>query len=280
MTASLLAFCSADADDGSVVELAAGGGQAVGFTIESPDKASGNEDAYAIVDYGDDTCALIVADGAGGLPNAKQASETAILAVLDTLATARDAGIALSAVLGAAVTAANDAIMAQRNGSATTLTAVAIEGRAGRCFHVGDSAALVAGQRGAVRFRTVGHSPVSFATAAGLLTERQAMFHIDRHIVSNFVGNPLMRIDISDSFALAARDTVLVCSDGLTDNLLTDEIVAIMRCGPLADVVPALIQAASQRMLAFADDQPSKPDDLTLVVFRKPPAKSADLLRN
>ena len=265
-------FRSDFAEDGAVIEAAVGGGNAVAFTLQSPDKATGNEDGYALVHYGADACALIVADGAGGLPNARQASQTAVATIVETLATAHGAGAPLVSVMAAAIATANDEIMAQCNQSATTLTALAIDGREAHCFHVGDSAALVTGQRGAMRFQTVGHSPVSFAVAAGLLSEEQAMYHIDRHIVSNFLGNPLMRIDISPAFSLAARDTILVCSDGLTDNLLTHEIVELMRCGPLAEVVPALIQAATQRMLCFTDDKPSKPDDLTLILFRKPPA--------
>ncbi|MEO1036939.1 MAG: protein phosphatase 2C domain-containing protein [Pseudomonadota bacterium] len=271
MSDELSAWFSADAEDGSVFEVEAGGGTAIGFTMQSPDKSSGNEDSIAIVHYSSDACALIVADGAGGLPGAADASQTAIAALLESLAVGRAAGTGLAVALADAVPAANKAVMALRNRSATTLTVVSVEGRQGRCFHVGDSAALVTGQRGAVRFATVGHSPVAFAVAAGLITEEESMFHIDRHIVSNFLGNPLMRMDISGTFELAARDTVLVCSDGLTDNLLTKEIIGHVRCKALAVVVPGLIQATLERMLNPASEVASKPDDLSLVVFRKPP---------
>ncbi|MEM1262532.1 MAG: protein phosphatase 2C domain-containing protein [Pseudomonadota bacterium] len=263
------AWFSADAEDGAVFEVAAGGGTAVAFSLVAPAKDSGNEDAVGVVAIDADACILVVADGAGGLPGAQAASQTAMRTVLAAITAVQTPPESWAHAVRQAIDAANDAVMALRNGSATTLTAVLIEGQRARCFHVGDSAAIVSGQRGALRFETVGHSPVSFAVAAGLLSEEQAMFHIDRHIVANFLGNPAMRVDISDEIQLRSRDTVLVCSDGLTDNLLTSEIIAIMRCGPLAEVVPALISVAAQRMLGLEAGMPSKPDDLSLLVFRR-----------
>ncbi len=40
------------------------------------------------------------------------------------------------------------------------------------------------------------------------------------HIVSNVVG-----VDVGSALELAARDTLLIASDGLVDNLKTEEIV-------------------------------------------------------
>jgi serine/threonine protein phosphatase PrpC len=68
---------------------------------------------------------------------------------------------------------------------------------------------------------------------------------------------------------LAARDTVLLASDGLFDNLYIDEIVATIRSGPLTAAADRLVQRAQSRMSgADAADQPCKPDDLTIVLFR------------
>ncbi|MEM8984351.1 MAG: protein phosphatase 2C domain-containing protein [Pseudomonadota bacterium] len=269
MTDRPTAWFSADVDDGSVFEVSAGGGTAAAFSLVAPAKEVGNEDAVGVVAIDPETCVLVVADGAGGLPGARAASQTAIRTVLAEMTSAKATAGNRAMVLRQAIDVANDAVIALRNGSATTLTAVLIEGQRARCFHVGDSAAMVTGQRGAIRFETVGHSPVAFAVAAGLLSEGEAMFHIDRHIVANFLGYPKMRVDISDEFQLRSRDTVLVCSDGLTDNLFSEEIVALMRCGPLANVVPALITVAARRMLGLEPGLPSKPDDLSLLVFRR-----------
>jgi serine/threonine protein phosphatase PrpC len=67
---------------------------------------------------------------------------------------------------------------------------------------------------------------------------------------------------------------VLLASDGLFDNLHLDEIVAQMCQSPLLAAVQELVAAARKRMIEPADGQPSKPDDLTIVCYRKRPRKA------
>ncbi len=72
---------------------------------------------------------------------------------------------------------------------------------------------------------------------------------------------------------MSPRDTLLICSDGLSDNLSTDEIIAIIRCGPLDQSMQKLIDLATSRMnsLGRQAPHPSKPDDLTMIAFRRTP---------
>ena len=84
-----------------------------------------------------------------------------------------------------------------------------------------------------------------------------------------------MRIDIGAEVRLQPRDTVLVASDGLMDNLHVAEIVLRVRKGPLAKACDAVIGLAQRRMSGSAVDQPSKPDDLSLILFRKPYPRAA-----
>ncbi len=114
------------------------------------------------------------------------------------------------------------------------------------------------------------HSPTGFAVEAGYLDQREALHHEDRHLVSNFLGTPDMRIDIGAEIRLRPRDTVLVASDGLMDNVHVEEIVERIRCGPLDAAANRLLELANQRMQNTVGEQPSKPDDLSLVLFRKP----------
>jgi PPM family protein phosphatase len=68
---------------------------------------------------------------------------------------------------------------------------------------------------------------------------------------------------------LAARDTVLLASDGLFDNLFIDEIVDAIRSGPLVAAADRLVERVQERMKGSdKSDQPCKPDDLTVVLFR------------
>jgi serine/threonine protein phosphatase PrpC len=77
-----------------------------------------------------------------------------------------------------------------------------------------------------------------------------------------------MRIDVGLPVELARRDTLLLASDGLSDNLHMDEIVATVRKGPLRETTRQLARRALDRMEGGKDGEPSKPDDLTFVVFR------------
>ena len=94
------------------------------------------------------------------------------------------------------------------------------------------------------------------------------MHHEDRHLVSNVLGASDMRIEIGSWMALARRDTVVLASDGVLDNMHVDEIVDTVRAGPLVSVVDRLASTCRRRMLQPVEGQPSKPDDLTFLVFR------------
>ena len=77
-----------------------------------------------------------------------------------------------------------------------------------------------------------------------------------------------MRIEIGSGLALAARDSLLLASDGLFDNIELAEIVACIRCGRLEDSARRLLEVCVQRMRSPAAGEPSKPDDLSFVLFR------------
>ena len=236
----------------------------------APDKDTENEDTVAVIPWGPEAAILAVADGAGGLPAGKRASETAVSSLAASLAVALDKTMLLRTAVLNGIEAANDAVRDLGNGSATTLLVVTVEGRAVRFYHIGDSEALVGGQRGLIKLQTTAHSPTGFAVEAGFLDEREALHHADRHLVSNFIGTPDMRIDVSTSINLAARDTIILASDGLTDNVHIDEIVELSRKGSLDRAADAVVSKATRRMSSPGDGQPSKPDDLSLILFRKP----------
>lgn len=247
------------------------GGQLVAYTCRAPDKTTDNEDAVVVVPYGDDSVVLAVADGAGGLPGGRRASQTAVSELAKSLdKSSVDETMLRTAVLNG-IEAANRAVLDQATGAATTLTVVAIEGRAARTYQIGDSEALIVGNRGRIRAQTMAHSPTGFAVEAGFLDQRDALHHEERHLVSNFLGTNDMRIDMGATTAMQSRDTVMVASDGLMDNVHVHEVVDIIRKGPLEKAIDTLVQLAMQRMNGNSASQPSKPDDLSVILFRKPP---------
>ena len=251
-------------------EVNVAGGSAVALSRKDPGKQSENEDTAAVIPYGPGAAVLVVADGAGGLPAGKRASLTAVTTLAASLQTAMDKTMLLRTAILNGIEAANEAVLALANGCATTMTVITIEGLIARSYQIGDSEALVVGQRGLIKLQTTAHSPTGFAVEAGFLDEREALHHEDRHLVSNFLGTTDMRIDVGAGVELRPRDTVLVASDGLTDNVHLDEIIEHIRKGDLAESAATLVELAEQRMSGATSGQPSKPDDLSLIMFRKP----------
>ena len=247
-----------------------GGGSLVAFTCPAPDRTTGNEDTLAAIPYGPDAAVLAVADGAGGLPGGRKASETAIAVLEASLQKSMEETTLLRTAILNGIERANDAVRDLANGSATTLTVVTIEGRIARTYQVGDSEAVIVGQRGKVKAQTMAHSPTGFAVEAGFLNQRDALLHKDRHLVSNFIGTSEMHIDVGAPVRLSHRDTVLLASDGLTDNIHFDEIVEFIRKGPLGEALTAITKRAARRMTVESKTLPSKPDDLSVILFRKP----------
>lgn len=230
-----------------------------------------NEDGFFILEVGPQQLVVAVADGLGGHDNGALASQTALQALADTIQQSTDRGDAdLRDAILSGFDAANRAVLDLRGNPATTLAVAEIDGHTLRSYHAGDSTILVTSQRGKLKLKTVDHSPVGYSVEAGLIDEVEAMHHEERHIVSNMVGYDGMHIDVGPPLKLAARDTVLLATDGLFDNLHADEIVALIRKGKLTKSTTELIENCRNRMVNPTNDaEPSKPDDLTLIALRQ-----------
>jgi len=245
-----------------------GGGRAAWFSARAPEGSAANEDAAALVPVDAGSCILAVADGLGGPPAGDRAAAVAVESLAAALAPeARSGSLLRNAILNGFENA-NRAIRELSVGAATTLAVAEVQEDQVRPYHVGDSAILVVGQRGRVKLQTLDHSPVAFAVAAGMLDEEDALHHRDRHVVSNVLGVSDMRIEVGSAVHLASRDTLVLASDGIVDNLHTEEIVECVRKGSLERAADALASAARQRMLDPQPGAPSKPDDLTFLLFR------------
>jgi serine/threonine protein phosphatase PrpC len=255
----------AGVDAADVVVRPCGAGQVAFFTARGPHKTTSNEDAL-LVWSDQESSVLAVADGVGG----GRAGGAAALAALRELQAVlqEPSDERLRTRLLDAIEQANRAVLALGSGAATTLAAVIVVQNRMRTFHVGDSAVLVCGQRGRVKWQTVAHSPVGFAVEAGLLDEEDALHHDQRHVISNYVGSSTMRIEIGPRLQLRPRDTVLLASDGVFDNLRLEEILAQIRKGSLGPSLESLARMIRQRMTEPQQEHPSKPDDCTVILYR------------
>jgi serine/threonine protein phosphatase PrpC len=281
-----------DRDMADPVGARIAGGQAVVLSRRCPGREPPNEDAAALVPLSDSLAVLLVADGFGGHPAGEEAASLALRLVTRSVreawenSEAANGGNAFTAgetgppsadepapddlrgPILAGIDAANLAVMGLGVGAATTLVALEIRRNRIRPYHVGDSEVLVTGQRGKLKLRTLSHSPAGYAVEAGVVDPDDAMHHEERHLVSNMVGSPEMRIEVGAPLRLAPLDTVIVGSDGLFDNLTEDEITELARKGPLPEAVAAMATLAGERMRQPAPNRASKPDDLTIVAFR------------
>lgn len=248
--------------------VAAGSGTAVVYSCKCGDERPHNEDCSAIFPIDNQSGVLAVADGAGGMRGADQASGIAIESLHTAIENRSEDDATLRTAILNGFENANREILELGIGAATTLSVVEIQDDTARPYHVGDSDIMVVGQRGRIKMKTVPHSPVGYAVESGMLDRRSAINHEDRHLVSNLIGAADMHIQVGAPVRLSRFDTVVVASDGLADNLLRDEIVDIIRKGPLELAANALAQLALDRMLKPKPNLPSKPDDLTFILFR------------
>ncbi|MFQ5634666.1 MAG: PP2C family protein-serine/threonine phosphatase [Gammaproteobacteria bacterium] len=250
-------------------------GEVAAATISDHNKNGPNEDSGAIITVNDDYLVLIVADGVGGVVGARRASNLTVETIHEAVTGLEDTtgGKLRSAILDGIETA-NQKVLDLGTGSASTLALAEIGPDYVRTYHVGDSILLICGQRGKLKLMTTPHSPVGFAMEAGLLNESEAMQHAELNLIFNVIGSADMRIEIGSEMPMAAYDTLMLASDGLTDNVMQDEMIGAIRSGPLDTGLQQLTNLAQQRMANDDKSKPSKPDDYTVILYRpKPPRR-------
>jgi protein phosphatase len=206
-----------------------------------------NQDAVFV----DDSLA-IVADGMGGHAAGEVASAMTVEAVCE--------GFLESPTvegLHTAIETANESVLreAQENpdhfGMGTTVIAVGLTRddsgvSSPTLFHVGDSRAYQL-RDGALRQLSDDHSVAEEWVRMGRLTPEEALTHPRRHQLTRGVGvEGSIDIDVL-SVNAQVGDRLLLCSDGLS-NELSDESIARLASSPvpLDDAVSELIEAAKQ----------------------------------
>ena len=249
---------------GVLFELEAGNLSAHLFA--SPARPHRNEDALLVASVGAGAV-VAVADGVGGLPDGDLAAKTALEALEDAVRRpgAGDDPHAMRAAILAGFDSADAQVDAMSG--ATTLTVVELWPGGFRTYNAGDTAALVIDSAGAELYRTVSHSPVGYALEAGLIDEAQALRHGARHVISNCLGQGCLRIEIGPLLKIGPGRRIVLASDGLFDNLARFEVAGHLAGRSLAQAADGLAEEAHARMRNPGSANPSKPDDLGLIVF-------------
>jgi serine/threonine protein phosphatase PrpC len=243
-------------------------GVAAVFSTRAPGKQTANEDALALVPVSDSSLVLAVADGMGGLPAGEEASRTVIKRLIKSLTRVSREDMSVREAILDGIEQANDELLGCRNGCGTTLVVAELQGNILRTYHAGDSVIMLMGNRGKIKYTAIAHSPTGYALEAGIIDETEAMSHEHRHLISNYIGSADMRLEIGPNIEISPRDTLLLASDGLSDNLYDDEIVEICRKGPLRTASQKLAFECMKCMVQPVANRGHHPDDLTFIMFR------------
>ena len=244
-------------------------GTAAIYTAKSPNKIGDNEDSCAAYKINPHACVLIVADGMGGAAMAQTASGIVVNTLCKVLQKSGDLENKYRDAILNGIEAANNSIYELGVGAGSTTAVVEIIDDIVRPYHVGDSKIMVVGGRGKLKLETISHSPTEYAVESGYLKATDALDHEARHFVTNMLGAKDMRIEIGSPLKLSKKDTILIASDGLYDNIHIHELVNIIYKGKLQDVMDVLIGMSRDRMLNQQGNEPSKQDDLTIILYRR-----------
>lgn len=213
---------------------------------------------------------LMVADGVGGAASGEIASSLATQVSFDTLRRRWERGALRGAVIIAdslqqAVIAANAAIHEQsradrsHHGMGTTATIGLVVGGMIYFAQVGDSRAYIV-RAGVARQMTKDQSLVQRMVDAGKLTPEQAERSEHRNIILQALGPEPTIVPEFTRDRLLHGDVVVLCSDGLSNQMSAHEIAAAVA---KHDDLEALCAALVDRAL-----ETGAPDNVTVVTAR------------
>ena len=227
-----------------------------------------NEDAFDMQQVNDHLAFFAVADGLGGHPAGEVASRIAITALVDTVRTLASANRSFSPaqmqeILSFGFLSASRSIgddcshNPDHAGMGTTLLAALINDTFDVVVaNVGDSRAYCASDK--LNRITNDHSLVQELVERGLITKEAARLHPDKNVVTRIISD----IPVNPDFAVLQlkKNTLLLCTDGLTDALSDEEIFVAMKNPDVPQICTNLIER-SRRI---------NRDNTTIIVVRAP----------
>lgn len=244
-------------------------GQLALYLRKRSGRESDNEDSVGVQLLENGDCVFTVADGMGGAQGGARASGIVVKTLHASLSRSKKQDAGCREEILDAFETANRKILKLGIGAGSTVATVELSGNQLRPFHAGDSQILLVGQRGKQKLLTVSHSPVGYGVEAGLIDAVDAIDHEERHLISNHVGSADMRIEIGSPVSMARRDTLLIASDGLFDNVHVAELRQLIRKGSLETVCADLVALLTSRMAGEDQAEPSKPDDAGFILYRR-----------
>ena len=242
-------------------------------------------EAYLLSDVGrkrkrnEDTCAFCipedrelfekrgmlfaVADGMGGASAGDFASHLAVSVILDDYyrghASTIPDGLQNAIEEANRIVFAESEMSAERRGMGTTVSLLLVRGDCAYIAQVGDSRVYVARENERLFQITADHSLVAEQVRNGFLSAEEARNHSLRNLITRAVGiKTSVKVDLF-AFRLQQHDTLLLCSDGLSNQVKDEEIAGLMASENL--------KVAGRRLVGHALNEGGS-DNITSVLLR------------
>ncbi|MDE6752322.1 MAG: Stp1/IreP family PP2C-type Ser/Thr phosphatase [Eubacterium sp.] len=211
-----------------------------------------NQDAYAVGEFPDEVAWAIVCDGMGGHAGGNIASALAVKVISDKINASyrenmRDSSI--RNMLDSALTAANMEVydMAEADpelrGMGTTVVCAIVKNGYAFIAHAGDSRAYI--YDGELRQITTDHSYVQTLVDIGKITKEEAEHHPNKNKITRAIGAEKM-IDIDfDEVELNDEDVLILCTDGLSNYVSSDEMISEVQDGKYYAFADRLVKKAN-----------------------------------
>lgn len=228
-----------------------------------------NEDSFFVKAYDDNHMLAIVADGMGGYKGGKKASSIAVETISSCVENLLPDILSyterkLKQTLIKAIKAANKAIYEnasnskELSGMGTTIVVCFISDNKLYALNAGDSRLYIINN--SITQVTKDHSFVGELVELGVISQQQAQHHPQKNVITRALGTEAdIDIDIYTQ-KLSNNDSVLLCTDGLT-NMLDDEtiITVINSRDDISDATKTLVDEAKKS---------GGSDNITVVMIR------------
>jgi len=212
-----------------------------------------NQDSYAAGELPGGVAWAVVCDGMGGASGGNVASSVAVKMISERIASAYQPGmgtLSIKNMLLSVIERANISLfdMARANeslsGMGTTVVAAIVDGETAYIAHAGDSRAYRANAGGLFQL-TRDHSIVQEMVENGEITPDQAKAHPRKNIITRALGaEDSIAIDFQEE-VLSPQDVLILCTDGLTNYVETDDIYAAAQAHSAAEYADRLVELAN-----------------------------------
>ncbi len=205
------------------------------FNGEYPNAENMNDEKHLAAETEGEGSLWAICDGVGGARNGDRASRTAVRGMKDLKN--HLPGRNFPACLQNWVRQADRVIAERTSGGGCTMVMLYGQENGLQMAHIGDSR-IYWFHEGQLRRLTRDHSKMEMLMEAGLITEKEARTHPQRHVITRALGlsgEAFCEATIGNPMPVVDGDAYLLCSDGLTDMLPDREIERIFRETETAD---------------------------------------------